>query len=185
MRGFSLNASARFNNTYLDESTMVALRPILSRLFTLTVRMEKLFKDWAALSKKKYSYKFINYFSVPGVLDIYHRNFRSGKTLEALIEEHEYTLRFVEEMAQIFFLMALADTMPETFVQMPSPLWLNAWGIGLDPKRWSTDKLFTPTSQPRSLKIDEFSTLFGVSDLPALCGIKKTSDQIYEAVQID
>lgn len=185
MRGFSLNASARFNNTYLDEATMVALRPILSRLFTLTVRMEKLFKDWAALSKKKYCYKFINYFSVPGVLDIYHRNFRSHKTLETLIEDHEYTLQYVEEIAQIYFLLALADTMPEAFAQLPSPLWLNAWGVGLDPKRWQVDKLFTPTSQARSLRIAEFSTLFGVSDLPDLCDKKNIAAQMHEAVQID
>jgi flavin-dependent dehydrogenase len=178
MRGFSLNASTRFNNTYLDESRMVALRPVLTRHFMLTVRMEKLFKDWAALSKKKYSYKFISYFNLPGLLDLYQRNFQSHKTLETLIEDHEQALMYVEEIAQIFFLMALADTMPEMFARMPSPLWLNAWGIGLDPKRWDTDKLFFPTSPLRPLKIAEFSAIFGVSDLPDLCNKKNVSSQV-------
>jgi hypothetical protein len=74
----------------------------------------------------------------------------------------------MEELVQLIFLMALADTMPEQFEQLPSPLWLNAWGVGLDPKRWKIDKLFAPTSSPRPLKIEQFATIFGVTDLPSL-----------------
>lgn len=172
MRGFSLNASARFNQIYLDEQKMRALQPILSRLFTLTLRMEKLFKAWSAASRKKYTYKFVNYFSVPGLLDLYHRNFQSNKTIEALIEDHEHTLNYVEEMAQIIFLMALADTVPHLLEQFSTPLWLNAWGVSLEPKRWKADKLFSPTSQPRPLRIAEFASLFGIADLPILLGGK-------------
>jgi len=168
MRGFSLNASARFNHIYLDERKMAALQPILSRLFTLTLRMEKLFKAWTAMSRRKYTYKFIDYFAVPSMLDLYHRNFRSGKTLEELIADHEQTLRYVEEVAQIIFLMALADTMPEKLSQLPSPLWLNAWGIGLDARRWKADHLFSPTSRSRPLKITEFASIFGMTDLLSL-----------------
>lgn len=168
MRGFSLNASARFNHIYLDEQKMTALQPMLSRFFLLTLRMEKLFKAWSSMSKHSYTYQFINYFTVPGLLDLYHRNFRSNKTLEELVADHKHTLDYVEEMAQVIFLMALADTMPQMLGQLPSPLWLNAWGIGLDPKRWTADKLFSPTSRARPLKIAEFSSLFGMADLPAL-----------------
>jgi flavin-dependent dehydrogenase len=168
MRGFSLNASARFNHTYLDEQKMSALQPLLSRLFTLTLRMEKLFKAWTALSSKKYTYKFVNYFAVPGMLELYHRNFRANKTLEELVEDHKLTLDYLEEKVQIIFLMALADTMPHMLEQLPSPLWLNCWGVSLDPKRWKADKLFAPTSQPRPLKVAEFAELFGVTDLPIL-----------------
>lgn len=168
LRGFSLNASARFNHIYLDPAKMAALEPILSRLFILTLRMEKLFKAWTARSKKAYTYRFVDYFTIPGLLDLYHRNFRSGKTLQELVSDHEQTLLYVEEVAQIIFLMALADTMPEKLSQIPSPPWLNAWGISLDPKRWQADKLFSPTSQPRPLKIAEFASIFGVTDIPAL-----------------
>lgn len=168
MRGFSLNASARFNHTYLDEQKTRALEPILSRLFVLTVRMEKLFKAWAARTSRRYSYKFVDYFAVPGMLELYHRNFKANKTVEELVADHQKTLDYVEEVAQIIFLIALADTMPELFSQLPSPLWLNAWGIGLDPKRWKADKLFAPTSRPRPLKIAQFASIFGVTDLPSL-----------------
>jgi hypothetical protein len=85
-----------------------------------------------------------------------------------LVADHEQILMYVEEVAQIIFLMALADTMPERLNQLPSPLWLNAWGVDLDPKRWQADKLFFPTSRPRPLKIAEFSTLFGMANLPEL-----------------
>jgi hypothetical protein len=172
MRGFSLNASARFNHIYLDEQKMAALQPMLSRLFALTLRMEKLFKAWAAMSKGRYKYKFINYFVVPGMLDLYHRNFRSSKTLEELVADHKHTLNYTEEMAQVIFLMALADTMPHLLGQFRSPLWLNAWGIGLDPGRWKVDKLFSPTSRPRPLKIAQFASLFGMTDLVALLNDK-------------
>jgi hypothetical protein len=52
--------------------------------------------------------------------------------------------------------------MPERLVQLPSPLWLNAWGIGLDPQRWDADQLFVPSSQPRPLNIAQFAAVFGV-----------------------
>lgn len=167
MRGLSLNASARFNNTYLDAQKTRALQPILSRLFALTLRMEKLFKMWAARTSRKYSYKFVDYLAVPRMLELYHRNFQTNKTVEELVADHQNTLNCVEEFAQIIFLIALADTMPEMLTQLPSPLWLNAWGIGLDPRRWKLDKLFVPTSKPRPLDIGQFASIFGVTDLPS------------------
>jgi flavin-dependent dehydrogenase len=167
MRGFSLNASARFNNIYLDEQKTRVLQPILSRLFVLTLRMEKLFKAWAARTSRKYSYQFVDYFAVPKVLELYHRNFKTGRSVEELVADHQATLQCVEELAQVIFLLALADTMPEMLDQLPSPVWLNAWGIGLDPKRWHADRLFAPTSRPRPLKIAQIASIFGVTDLPS------------------
>ncbi len=145
-RGFSLNASHRFNHIYLDEQKTSALQPILSRLFLLTLRMEKLFKAWVSRTNRKYTYQFVDYFAAPGILDLYLRNFKTNKTLEELVADHKIILEYLEELVQIIFLFALADTMPEMLAQLPSPLWLNAWGIGLDPARWKADKLFMPTS---------------------------------------
>jgi len=96
IRGFSLNASARFNHIYLDEKKVAALQPTLSHLFTLTLRMEKFFRAWSAISSKKYTYQFLNYFKVPGLLDLYDRNFRTGKTIEELIEDHQHSLNYME-----------------------------------------------------------------------------------------
>lgn len=178
-RGFSINAAARFNHTYLDEVKTSALQPVLSRLFILNLRIEKLFRSWASLRASGLgnpcSYNFIDYFGFPGVLDLYLRNFRSNKTVEELVSDHQKTLNYLEELAQVLFLLALADTMPDQFSRLSSPLWLNAWGIGLDTKRWKADKLFEPTSAPRPLHLDRFASIFGFSSLPTLTQAIKLS----------
>ncbi len=168
VRGFSLNAPARLNNIYLDDQKTSILQPILSQTFLLTLRMEKLFRSWADRSSGMNTYKFIDYFAVPGMLELYRRNLQANKTVEELVTNHQRTFEYVEELAQIILVLALADTMPEMLSQLPSPLWLNVGGIGLDPKRWETDKLFTPTSQPRPLQIEKFASLFGMPELPSL-----------------
>lgn len=166
-RGFSINAAARFNHIYLDEQKAQALRPISSRLFSLGIRVEKLLRDWASLRAsgkgRACQFRFIDYFAAPGVLDLYKRNFQSCKTVEELVTDHQQTQQYLEELAQIIFLLALADTMPHLLTQLPPTLWLNAWGIGLDPRRWKTDRLFTPLSPPRPLRLTAFADLFGLS----------------------
>ncbi len=168
-RGFSINASQRFNHIYLEEEKGAALHPTLSRLFTLTLRVEKLFRVWAArravYGGRGYSFTFVDYLSFPGMLELYHRNFRCHKTREELVSDHRHTLDYLEELAQIIFLIALADTMPEMLSQLPSPLWLNAWGIGLDTMRWEADRLFAPTSKPRPIQFEQYAAIFGVTDL--------------------
>jgi flavin-dependent dehydrogenase len=164
-RGFSINGAARFNHIYLDEQKKQALAPVLSRLFVLTLRVEKLLRAWAALRAagrgQPCPYAFIDYFGVPGMLELYNRNFQMNKSVEELVSDHQHTLEYLEELTQIIFLLALADTMPEQLSQLPTPLWLNAWGVGLDPRRWKTDKLFEPASRPRSLDLARFAALFG------------------------
>ncbi|HJT59083.1 MAG TPA: hypothetical protein VJ761_21430 [Ktedonobacteraceae bacterium] len=167
-RGFALNGPQRFNRIYLDEQLTERLQPFLSRIFLLTLRMEKLFKEWASRTQRKYSYQFVDYFTIPGMKELYLRNLRANKTVNELLTDHQMTVDYLEELVQIIFLLALADVMPEAFAQLPSPLWLNAWGIGLDPKRWKADKLFTPSSKPRPLKLAQFASFFGVADLPCL-----------------
>lgn len=153
---------------------MVTLQPIWFCLFVLTSGMEKLFAVQAAMSRRTYIYGCVDYFIVAGNLDLCSRNLRSNKTPEGLIADHEYTRKCVEEMPQVIFLMALASTMPQMLNLLPSPLWLNARGIGPDPQRWWMDKLFSPASPPCSLKIAEFSSMFGMTDLPALPGDRST-----------
>lgn len=168
LRAFSVNPAQRFNNVYLDEEKTNALQPLVSRIYALAERMAKLFNDWATMTSKKYSYTFVDYFAFPRVLYFYQRNFRTKKTVEELIADHQETLAYVEEVAQIIFLMALADTMPEMLARMPSPLWVNAWAIGLNPQHWEADGLFSPTSEPRPLMIEQFSAPFGLTDLSKL-----------------
>lgn len=165
VRGWALNGPQRFNRIYLDEQKTQALQPILSRIFQLTVRMEKLFKDWAARTRHRHTFTFMDYFAAPGVMELYLRNLKTGKTIEELLSDHQQTLEYLEELVQVIFLVAITDCMPELLVQFPDPFWINAWGIGLDQRRWQVDKLFAPTSQPRPLKLAEFSHFFGGMNL--------------------
>lgn len=168
VRGWTLNGPQRFNRIYLDAQKTEALQPVLSRAFQLTVRMEKLFKDWAACTQRKHVFTFMDYFAAPGVMELYLRNLKTGKTIEELISDHQKTLEYLEELVQVIFLVAITDVMPEALPQFPTPFWINAWGIGLDQKRWKSDRLFTPTSEPRTLKLAEFSHYFGDIKLPLI-----------------
>ena len=56
-----------------------------------------------------------------------------------------------EELAQVIFMMALEDTMPEEFADFPKSAWLNVWGISLKPEKWHKDGLFRPKNPPRDL----------------------------------
>jgi flavin-dependent dehydrogenase len=165
VRGWALNGPQRFNRIYLDEQKSKALQPVLSRHFFLASRLEKLFKDWAPRTQRKYTYQFLDYRMMPGVKELYDQSLQTYNTLDELLHHHQVMLDFFEELAQQIFVIALADTMPEMLQQLPSPLWLNAWGIGLDPERWKADKLFAPASAPRNLHITEFISKFGVTDI--------------------
>ena len=165
IRAFSINPSLRFNNVYLDEQKSNALEPVVSRLYALGERMRKFFDEWATMTSKKYTYRFVDYFAIPRILDFYRRNLRTRKTEAELLADFLEVLAYAEEVAQIIFLMAVADTMPEKLADMPSPVWVNAWAVGLDPRRWEADGLFSPTSQPRPLMIEQFAAIFGVTDL--------------------
>jgi flavin-dependent dehydrogenase len=165
IRAFSVNPSQRFNNVYLDERKAKALQPTLERFYSLGESMRMFFDQWAKLTKKKYTYQFVDYFAIPRILDFYRRNLRTGKTEEELQADYQEALEYAEEVAQTIFLLAVSDTMPEMLTHLPSPLWVNAWAIGLDPQHWEADGLFVPSSKPRPLMIEQFLAMFGVTDL--------------------
>ncbi|HEU5381902.1 MAG TPA: FAD-dependent monooxygenase, partial [Ktedonobacteraceae bacterium] len=143
-RGFSINGPQRFNKIYLSEQKAQAIQPYLAKVFSFTAKMERLFKEWSLLSKKRPRFHFLDYFTVPGMQDLYLRNLRSCQTPEELVTSHKASVEYLEELAQLIFLVALADTMPEIIPRLPDPLWLNTRGIGLDPSRWESERLFSP-----------------------------------------
>lgn len=160
--GFFVNGPQRFNRIYLSQQKTAALKPDRSKIFLLALRMEKLFTDWSALTTQHYTYTFFDYLEVPGMMELYLRCLQAGKSLEELLVDQRMALEYLEELAQIIFLLALADVKPEIFARLTFPVWLNAWGIGLDEARWEADKLFAPTTQPRNLRFEQFASLFGV-----------------------
>jgi len=144
-----------FNSTYLDPEKSARFRKATTRFFSLTQRMQRLFVEWSTKASGQISYEFMDYLSLNFLREWRLRNLQSGKSTEELIADQHYNMERFEELAQVLFLLAVEDVMPEQLEHFPDPLWLNAWRIGLDPNRWEKDRLFEPISAPR-----DFSAMY-------------------------
>jgi hypothetical protein len=131
--------------------------------------VHQLLKDWA-VRPHRMSFSFIDYLSIPFLLEARTRNLRTGKSTEELVADHRKNMETIEQLAQILFLLAVEDTMPERLAGLPEPLWLNAWAISLDPSKWEEDGLFAPTTPRRDLRpmLNQVRSLFSVGEMPAL-----------------
>jgi hypothetical protein len=126
-------------------------RKVSSRFFGLTLAVQQMFEQWAQRTPRRPSFEFVDYLSIPSLLDVHRRNLRDDRSLDEILEGQEQDMRWLEELAQVLFLIALEDTQPERLADLPDPLWLNAWGVNLDPERWEKTRLFEPESEPRDL----------------------------------
>lgn len=149
--GWAFNTPLIFNPIFLDAEKYANILKSSGRFLLLNYRIQQLFRDWAIRSQRRGSFEFIDYLKIEFVRELRVRNLQSGKTLPELIQDYAISLKMFEELAQVIFLLALEDTMPEKLADFPESSWLNAWGISLEPAQWNTDGLFRPTSQPRDL----------------------------------
>jgi hypothetical protein len=141
-----------FNSIFLDPFDKHAqIRAITADFYSLTARMHKLFSDWATRSPGNLTFDFFNYLSLDFLHKYRARNLKSGKEMPELLADHRQNMAIVEELAQVLFLIAVEDVMPEQLHHFPKDTWLNAWRIGLDPAQWEPDGLFAPRSAPRDL----------------------------------
>ena len=142
-----------FNDTYLDPVATCHLRQGSARLFSLIQTMQRLWVEWAALSPGRLSYHFFDYLSLDFLSTLRLRNLQRNKTLAQLIADQEQNMLIVEQLAQVIFLLAVEDVLPEQWerfaVQRGSNFpWLNAWRLGLKPERWEAEGLYRPPRQP-------------------------------------
>jgi flavin-dependent dehydrogenase len=141
-----------FNSVFQDPYGKHAqIRAITADFYALTTCMHKMLGDWAKRSKSHLTYDFFNYLSLDFLSAYRSRNLRSGKEMPELLEDARQNMATVEELAQVLFLIAVEDVMPEQLHRFPKDTWLNAWHVGLDPARWEADGLFAPKSAPRDL----------------------------------
>jgi flavin-dependent dehydrogenase len=141
-----------FNSIFLDPFDKHAqIRAVTTRFFALTTCMHKMFSDWAKRSPSHLTFDFFNYLSLDFLSRYRSRNLRSGKEMPELLADHHQNMAIVEELAQVLFLIAVEDVMPQQLHRFPKDIWLNAWHVGLDPERWEADSLFAPESAPRDL----------------------------------
>lgn len=126
-------------------------RKITSRFFGLTLAVQQMFEQWARLPLRRPAFEFVDYLAMPSLLRVHERNLRDDRSLDEILAGQAEDMRWLEELAQVLFLIALEDTRPERMADLPDPLWLNAWGVSLDPERWEKTRLLQPDSEPRDL----------------------------------
>ncbi len=151
LSAWAFSAPLMFNHLFLEPQKRSKVRKGAGQFFLLNHRVNKLFLDWKAKSLHRISYEFIDYLEIPFIRELRSRNLKTNKTEQELIEDHIASIQMFEEFAQVIFLLALEDTMPEKLAEFPSSVWLNAWAIDLDDKRWEVDGLFRPISKTRDL----------------------------------
>ncbi|MBW4556390.1 MAG: tryptophan 7-halogenase [Trichormus sp. ATA11-4-KO1] len=140
-----------FNSSFLDPESTERFQHILSEFSSLSQRVEQLFLDWANKPSHRLTFEFLDYLAMLPFVDELRSNLKSNKTEREVSDDYVANLKIMEELAQVIFLLALEDTMPEKLTMFSSPVWLNAWAISLDDDRWEHDGLFQPKSQPRDL----------------------------------
>ncbi len=119
---------------------------------SLGMAMGRLCLDWANKSQGKLAYEFIDYGKLSFLKELRERNLQANKPISELIADLERNYQRLEELAQVIFLLAIEDTMPELRSKFSAPIWLNVQAMSLEPSCWETEGLFKPTSQPRDLQ---------------------------------
>ena len=140
-----------FNSFFLDTEKSAQIRGVTAPFFFLARRLQQLLGEWAARSPGQLSFKFFDYLSLDFLYKLRQRNLQMDKSMAELIADQAENMARVEELAQVLFLLAVEDVMPECLAHFSEPIWINPWAMSLKPERWEKDGLFQPKSEPRDL----------------------------------
>lgn len=150
LTSWSYHGPLYHHELYLDGGRRNRVRSDTGRFLFLSRRIQRLFRDWAAASRGRVRFDYFNFQELPFYLLIRQRGLVKNPDAD-LAGMHRESLEFFEELAQVVFLVALADIRPEFLRKLPDPYWINVWSIDLDPDRWEAEGLMQPASEPRPL----------------------------------
>jgi len=148
---WALDLPKMLNSIYLDLQQENEVGEIVSQYDSLLQRVDALFLEWSVKAKGTFSFDFIDYRTIPYLVEIHARNTLKYAPSEK-IANYKYSGEKLEELSQAMFLLMVKDTMPEKLEIFPEPLWLNAWAMSLNPAKWQEDGLFAPHSKARDLR---------------------------------
>jgi hypothetical protein len=148
---WSFNCPLMFNDIYLDPAKHNGIRKITAGFGAMAGRVGRLLEEWTKSSTGRLNYRFFDYLSLDFLAELRERNLQSGKTVEVLQRDARDNMARVEELAQVIFLLAVEDLMPERLAELGPLPWLNAWRLDLDPSTWEQG-LLRPTTPPRDLR---------------------------------
>lgn len=152
MASFAFNTTLMCKEALRDLEKRAIIMNSYERFSKIDRRIQDLFLDWSAKAERNVTYEFLDLMTVPFFSEHRTRNFTPDPDNEDLIADQVGNVELFEELAQVIFLIAVADTMPEQLPRIATLGWLNAKAITLDPNRWEADGLFQPESQPRNLR---------------------------------
>jgi flavin-dependent dehydrogenase len=145
-------APQMFAGIYRDPARRERYRQASSHTFELGFTMQQLLSDWGERAPGGLALEFIDYLSVPLLRDLHIRNLQTGKEEDELLADQAQNVQRFEELAQVLFLLAVEDVLPEQFHRLSPDGWYNAWALSLDPSRWDEDGVFAPSTAPRALR---------------------------------
>jgi len=163
--------SQMFNDAYLYPENSAQVRAVTAPFFFLTRRMQQMFLEWSKRSPGCLTFEFLDFLTIDYLYKLRVRNLEGGKSLTQLVIDQEVNMAYIEELAQVLFLLAVEDVLPEHLERFSGAIWLNAWRVSLNPDRWEADGLFKPKSAPRDLSAmrEEIRSLFQLKErVPAL-----------------
>ena len=146
-------APQMFNRDLVVGEAGAAFRRATSTFFFLQRRMQRLFEDWADRSTGTCRFEFFDYLALPFLRSLRARNLQTGKSPDELTADAQHNMDRFEELAQVLFLVAVADVLPDESRRFDGSVWLDAWSVSLDPSRWDADGLDRPRSPRRDLAV--------------------------------
>lgn len=160
--GYLLHFQGIFQPGFVaDDERLAALTssPEVLRSLTLVNRVERLFEQWSQQARGgARTFRYLELWGCRGKQTSSRlvRAWASGQRIEPrspgeLRDEICHRTMLLEEVAQLLFLLMVADVCPESLEALPCPYWVNLRAASLEPARWRSDGLFEAQSPPRSL----------------------------------
>jgi flavin-dependent dehydrogenase len=133
------NALLFFHRKLTDLEFMAAVRPDVDRIWALSMRLERMYREWHALESREWRRAHVSPVSFPAMLERHIELVAAfdDETLKAKVASNADLL---EAFTVILFHKAvesLGDAAPDETVR------INPYAASLDPDRWDADGLFS------------------------------------------
>jgi flavin-dependent dehydrogenase len=140
------------NGIFLDQRKVAITRDIINRFTALGIKVRQFLVDWSTKNRDSFSFRYIDYLSIPIVREIYLRCSSPVKNNEELLLNYQFALDKIEEFVHVLFFLAMEDCCPEAMEQLPNPYWINVWAISANADDWHANGLFSPGTKQRNLE---------------------------------
>lgn len=145
-------APLSFFQIYKDPE-LISRMPAMKNTLQMNTRMQQMFKDWARMPSDETVADFTRYPHLYSYLSRAHVELSRKKSRQRALRDIDKNCRMLEDVARVWFLRAVASTMPERLGELNRRGVLNPYAISLDPSRWEEDGLFS--SRPGDLALVE------------------------------